>query len=121
MAGWPAHLKRCASKGMMPPRHTGASPGCSPQNPKLLHPHGRMAKGSAMNRSAAASEALAASSGPWLTRPFRGLIGRFGVAFFLPVLEATLLITMLALALPAALLQVYDRILPNKATGTLVV
>jgi ATP-binding cassette, subfamily C, bacterial LapB len=74
-----------------------------------------------MNRSAAASEVLAASSGPWLTRPFRGLIGRFGIAFFMPVLEATLLITLLALALPAALLQVYDRILPNKATGTLVV
>ncbi|MDF2687663.1 MAG: hypothetical protein K0R61_978, partial [Microvirga sp.] len=74
-----------------------------------------------MNRSAAASEALAASSGPWLTRPFRALLGRFGIAFFMPVLEATLLITLLALALPAALLQVYDRILPNKATGTLVV
>ncbi|QRM27340.1 peptidase domain-containing ABC transporter [Microvirga sp. VF16] len=61
------------------------------------------------------------SSGPWLTRPFRGLVARFGIGFLLPVLEATLLITLLALALPAALLQVYDRILPNKAVGTLVV
>jgi ATP-binding cassette subfamily C protein LapB len=61
------------------------------------------------------------SSGPWLTRPFRGLIGRFGIAFLIPVLEATLLITLLALALPVALLQVYDRILPNKAVGTLAV
>ncbi len=57
----------------------------------------------------------------WLTRPFAGMISRFGVAFFIPVLEATLLITLLALALPLALLQVYDRILPNKAVGTLVV
>ncbi|MBO1907012.1 ATP-binding cassette domain-containing protein [Microvirga sp. 3-52] len=62
-----------------------------------------------------------ASSGPWLTRPFRALIGRFGIAFLIPVLEATLLITLLALALPVALLQVYDRILPNKAVGTLAV
>jgi ATP-binding cassette subfamily C protein LapB len=62
-----------------------------------------------------------ASSGPWLTRPFRGLIGRFGISFLIPVLEATLLITLLALALPVALLQVYDRILPNKAVGTLAV
>jgi len=35
------------------------------------------------------------SAGPWLTRPFRGLIGRFGIAFMIPVLEATLLITLL--------------------------
>ncbi|MGO4525438.1 peptidase domain-containing ABC transporter [Microvirga sp. 2MCAF35] len=61
------------------------------------------------------------SAGPWLTRPFRGLIGRFGIGFLIPVIEATLLITLLALALPVALLQVYDRILPNKAVGTLVV
>ena len=73
-----------------------------------------------MDRSAASSGA-SAPLGPWLTRPFRGLIGRFGIAFFIPVLEATLLITLLALALPIALLQVYDRILPNKATGTLIV
>src|SRR5919112_1982483 len=75
-----------------------------------------------MDRSAVSSGApLMASSGPWLTRPFRGLIGRFGIAFLIPVLEATLLITLLALALPVALLQVYDRILPNKAVGTLAV
>ena len=73
-----------------------------------------------MNRSAASfSGTPIASTGPWLTRPFIGLIGRFGVAFLIPVLEATLLITLLALALPVALLQVYDRILPNKAVGTL--
>jgi ATP-binding cassette subfamily C protein LapB len=59
--------------------------------------------------------------GPWLTHPFRGLISSFGTAFLVTVLEATLLITLLALALPVALLQVYDRILPNKAVGTLVV
>jgi ATP-binding cassette, subfamily C, bacterial LapB len=75
-----------------------------------------------MDRSAVSSGAPSmASSGPWLTRPFRGLIGRFGIAFLIPVLEATLLITLLALALPVALLQVYDRILPNKAVGTLAV
>ena len=61
------------------------------------------------------------SSGPWLTHPVRGLIDRFGIAFLIPVLEATLLITLLALALPVALLQIYDRILPNKAIGTLAV
>lgn len=73
-----------------------------------------------MNRSAASfSGTPIASTGPWLTRPFIGLVGRFGVAFLIPVLEATLLITLLALALPVALLQVYDRILPNKAVGTL--
>ncbi|MFC3127679.1 ATP-binding cassette domain-containing protein [Pseudoroseomonas globiformis] len=60
-------------------------------------------------------------SEPWLTRPFRGVARRFGSAFLLPVLEATLLITVLALALPVALLQVYDRILPNHAVGTLLV
>jgi len=59
--------------------------------------------------------------GPWLVRPLKGLIGRFGVALLVPVIEATLLITILALALPLALLQVYDRILPNHATGTLAI
>jgi ATP-binding cassette, subfamily C, bacterial LapB len=73
-----------------------------------------------MGRSAA-STASTASTGPWLTHPLSGLIGRFGIAFLMPVLEATLLITLLALALPLALLQVYDRILPNNAVGTLVV
>jgi ATP-binding cassette subfamily C protein LapB len=63
----------------------------------------------------------AVSDYPWLTDPIRGLISRFGVGFFVPVIEATLLITTLALALPLALLQVYDRILPNHAVGTLVV
>ncbi|WP_201837017.1 peptidase domain-containing ABC transporter [Microvirga zambiensis] len=74
-----------------------------------------------MDRSAVLSGTSPLSAGPWLTRPFRGLIGRFGIGFLIPVLEATLLITLLALALPVALLQVYDRILPNKAVGTLAV
>ncbi|MBA1157366.1 peptidase domain-containing ABC transporter [Microvirga mediterraneensis] len=75
-----------------------------------------------MDRSAVSSAAPSlVSAGPWLTRPFRGLIGRFGIGFLIPVVEATLLITLLALALPVALLQVYDRILPNKAVGTLAV
>jgi ATP-binding cassette subfamily C protein LapB len=43
------------------------------------------------------------------------LVSRYGIAFVAPVLEASLLLTLLALAL----LQVYDRILPNKAVGTL--
>jgi ATP-binding cassette subfamily C protein LapB len=37
------------------------------------------------------------------------------------LLLATLLVSLLSLALPIALLQVYDRILPQAATGTLVV
>jgi ATP-binding cassette subfamily C protein LapB len=36
------------------------------------------------------------------------------------ILLASLLVTLLALALPIALLQVYDRILPNAAISTLV-
>ena len=52
-----------------------------------------------MDRSAVLSATSTMSAGPWLTRPFRGLIGRFGIAFMIPVLEATLLITLLALAL----------------------
>jgi ATP-binding cassette subfamily C protein LapB len=55
----------------------------------------------------------------WLTRPFAKVVSRFGLVFLPPVLTATLLVTLLALALPIALLQVYDRILPNRATGTL--
>jgi len=43
-------------------------------------------------------------------------------AVLLPtVLMATLLVTLLALALPVMLLQIYDRVLPNAATGTLAV
>ena len=74
-----------------------------------------------MNTSATSSGTTAGSAGPWLTRPFKGLIDRFGIAFLFPMLQATLLITLLALALPVALLQVYDRILPNKSVGTLAV
>ncbi|PHK96079.1 ABC transporter ATP-binding protein [Pseudoroseomonas rhizosphaerae] len=63
----------------------------------------------------------ASGSGAWLTRPFRSVLGRFGGAFLLPVTLATLLLTLLALALPAMLLQIYDRVLPNAALGTLAV
>ncbi|WP_270936067.1 ATP-binding cassette domain-containing protein [Falsiroseomonas oryzae] len=45
-------------------------------------------------------------------RPQRG-------SALLALLLATLLVTLLALALPIMLLQVYDRILPQAATGTL--
>jgi ATP-binding cassette subfamily C protein LapB len=74
-----------------------------------------------MNRSVVSPETDMAPAGPWLTHPLRGLIARFGMAFLIQILEATLLITLLALALPLALLQVYDRILPNHAVGTLLV
>jgi ATP-binding cassette subfamily C protein LapB len=55
----------------------------------------------------------------WLTRPVSGVIRRFGAAFLVPVVVATLLVTLLALALPVMLLQIYDRVLPNMAVGTL--
>ncbi|NBJ11109.1 peptidase domain-containing ABC transporter [Microvirga arsenatis] len=74
-----------------------------------------------MDTSAVSPGTSAVPAHPWLTSPLKGVIGRFGIAFLFPVLEATLLITLLALALPVALLQVYDRILPNKAVGTLAV
>jgi ATP-binding cassette subfamily C protein LapB len=74
-----------------------------------------------MDTSAVPSATPLEPTGPWLTRPIVGLIRRYGIALLTMVLEATLLITLLALALPVALLQVYDRILPNKAVGTLMV
>ncbi|MEZ0169421.1 peptidase domain-containing ABC transporter [Microvirga sp. TS319] len=74
-----------------------------------------------MDRFAGSAETSFASNASWLTRPFASLLGRHGVAFLVLVLEASLVLTLLALALPAALLQVYDRILPNKSVGTLVV
>ena len=58
---------------------------------------------------------------PWLIRPFAAVTRHFGGAFLPPVLAATLLVTLLALALPVMLLQIYDRVLPNGASGTLVV
>lgn len=58
---------------------------------------------------------------PWLLRPFAAAVRQFGVVFLPPVLVATLLVTLLALALPIMLLQIYDRILPNAAGGTLAV
>ena len=55
----------------------------------------------------------------WLRQPLTELVRRHGGAAILDVLVAGLLITLLALALPVALLQVYDRILPQAAHGTL--
>lgn len=55
----------------------------------------------------------------WLTRQFRAVLRHFGWRLLPLVLTATLMITVLALALPLALLQVYDRILPNASYGTL--
>jgi ATP-binding cassette subfamily C protein LapB len=55
----------------------------------------------------------------WLTRPVSSVVRRFGATFLPPVVLATLLVTLLALALPIMLLQIYDRVLPNLATGTL--
>jgi len=74
-----------------------------------------------MDRFTGSAGAHPVTTAPWLTRPFASLIRRHGVTFFILVLEATLVITLLALALPAALLQVYDRILPNMGVGTLTV
>jgi len=58
---------------------------------------------------------------PWLTRPVGAMARCFGWTFLPPVLLATLLVTLLALALPIMLLQIYDRVLPNAAGGTLLV
>jgi ATP-binding cassette subfamily C protein LapB len=55
----------------------------------------------------------------WLTRSVSTALRHFGAGILLPVLLATLLITLLALALPLMLLQIYDRVLPNMAVGTL--
>jgi len=74
-----------------------------------------------MDSFAGSAEASSTSAASWLTRPFASLISRHGASFLVLVLEASLVLTLLALALPAALLQVYDRILPNKAVGTLAV
>src|SRR3712207_2328799 len=104
----------------MPSRHAGLSPGFSPSF-HLQIPAAEGLRRSIMNRSVVSPETDMAPAGPWLTHPLRGLIARFGMAFLIQILEATLLITLLALALPLALLQVYDRILPNHAVGTLLV
>lgn len=74
-----------------------------------------------MDKPAGSAGILHAQNVPWLTHPLASLVSRYGTAFLVLILEATLMITLLALALPAALLQVYDRILPNNATGTLAV
>ncbi|PWS37356.1 ABC transporter ATP-binding protein [Falsiroseomonas bella] len=55
----------------------------------------------------------------WLAAPLRAAVLRHGAGTLPALLLATLLLTILALALPIALLQVYDRILPQAATGTL--
>ncbi len=65
--------------------------------------------------------AIAHAPDTWLTKPFREVLRRSGMRLLPPVLAATLMITILALALPLALLQVYDRILPNASLGTLTV
>jgi ATP-binding cassette subfamily C protein LapB len=62
-----------------------------------------------------------AASDLWLTRPVSEVMKRFGGVFLLPMVAATLLVTLLALALPIMLLQIYDRVLPNTAGGTLAV
>lgn len=53
------------------------------------------------------------------------LIGRFSPMAYMPggvtdLMAATLFINILSLALPLTLLQIYDRILPNSAEGTLM-
>ncbi|WP_137176369.1 ATP-binding cassette domain-containing protein [Roseomonas sp. AR75] len=55
----------------------------------------------------------------WLAAPLREALRLHGARTLPALLLATLLVTLLALALPVALLQVYDRILPQAATGTL--
>ncbi|MBK1661553.1 ATP-binding cassette domain-containing protein [Paracraurococcus ruber] len=55
----------------------------------------------------------------WLAAPLSTTIRRHGGGTLPSLLLATLLITLLALALPIALLQVYDRILPQASLGTL--
>lgn len=51
----------------------------------------------------------------------RSLRGFTGLAGSMPVLLlATVFLNLLSLALPLALLQVYDRIIPNSSTGTLL-
>ncbi|WP_161600882.1 ATP-binding cassette domain-containing protein [Teichococcus oryzae] len=62
---------------------------------------------------------MSGSSRQWLLHPFTCVMTSYGTVFAPSVIAATLLVTLLALALPTALLQVYDRILPNGATGTL--
>jgi ATP-binding cassette subfamily C protein LapB len=55
----------------------------------------------------------------WLSAPLHAALRLHGRHTLPGLLLATLLVTLLALALPVALLQVYDRILPQAATGTL--
>ncbi|MFC7738813.1 ATP-binding cassette domain-containing protein [Roseomonas sp. GCM10028921] len=55
----------------------------------------------------------------WLQAPLGTTLRRHGGRTVPALLLTTLLITMLALALPVALLQIYDRILPQASFGTL--
>lgn len=57
---------------------------------------------------------------PWLTETLTMIVRRYGREFISATLVSTLLITCLALALPIALLHLYDRVLPNAAYGTLL-
>lgn len=55
----------------------------------------------------------------WLAAPLGAALHRHGGRVLPGLVLASLLVAGLALALPIALLQVYDRILPQAATGTL--
>ena len=55
----------------------------------------------------------------WLRVPLRSALRGRGRRMLPELLLATGLVTLLALAMPLVLLQVYDRVLPNGATGTL--
>lgn len=63
--------------------------------------------------------ALTAKSSEWLRAPLRGLFQLARGTTIVELLLATLMITLLSLALPIMLLHVYDRIIPNAALGTL--
>jgi ATP-binding cassette subfamily C protein LapB len=56
----------------------------------------------------------------WLTAPLEAALRCHGGRVLPGLLLATLLVALLALALPIALLQVYDRVLPQAAAGTLM-
>jgi ATP-binding cassette, subfamily C, bacterial LapB len=60
-----------------------------------------------------------ATTDAWLRQPLGRLLRGHGHGTLPLLLLASLLVTLLGLALPLALLQVYDRILPQAALGTL--
>jgi len=79
----------------------------------------REASGDASLRGLQAAGSQAATR--WLKSPLCEALSRHGRTTLPSLLLASLLLSLLALALPIALLQVYDRILPQAATGTLTV